>query len=248
MLRSLTTLKLQAVVAASLVLAQVASAALISENFQTDPFATPNPRWLATGTPVDVQWDSTAKNLKIGQSIIDMVSAADVVLPTTNQTAYLQYDFNPGNMSGSLAQATVMRQSNGAGYIVAPYIVEGPTSWYLGTLVPDSSTTCSLLPGTWYTVRVEMIDDTVNNQTLLTGSLLQGNTVLAGFVAHDSSAGRYKTHQGFSVAVYPGDNYHGINNNPYLLDNIEAGAVPEPASFGLLAGLAALGLARRRAR
>jgi hypothetical protein len=245
---SLTTLKLQAVATASLVLAQVASAALISETFQTDPFAAPNPRWSASNA--DVQWDATAENLKIGNCTVDMVSAATVFLPTTDQTAYLQYDFKPVGMSGSFAMTTAMRQSDGTGYGINPYIIGNLYGWFIdgAGVVLDSSTTCALSSGTWYTVRVDMINDTVNNQTLLTGSLLQGNTVLAGFVAHDSSAGRYTTHQGFKVSVYPGNGYGGIDVNPFLLDNIEAGAVPEPASFGLLAGLAALGLARRRAR
>ncbi len=224
---------------------------IFSDDFSTDPFDTSSPRWEITyqqdsgSKPV---WQSADENVKFIGKQSNMRTTGDFVLTTQQAGCYNQTDFMfTDAYNGSWIKLVAMLQSDGDGYKLGIFNhgSYNRTEWTKDsrlTKVAGDSVMSLLEADKWYILKVEMLDDSVNDKTVVRGYVYDKatSTLISSITLEDSSSSRLKTHQNMEIQVYPGN---GGGNTGAFVDN--AVATPEPATIGLMA-IGFAGLLRKK--
>ncbi len=228
-----------------------ANGAIFSDDFSTDPFASPA-RWAITYQQDSGSypgWNSTDGNVKFLRKQSNMRTTGNFILPTQQSGCYNQTDFMFTDASaGSWINVIAMLKADGSDGYRLGIFNHGSfsrTEWSSDsrlTRVAGDSIMALLSADTWYVLKVEMLDDTVNDKTVVKGYVYDKATssLISSITLEDTAATRLKTHQNMEIRVYPGN---GGWVTGAFVDN--AVAAPEPATIGLLS-MGMFGLLRRQ--
>ncbi len=227
------------------------AAVIFSDDFSTDPFAAPA-RWAITyqqDSGSYPSWNATDENVKFLRKQSNMRTTGNFILPTQQSGCYNQTDFMfTDAYNGSWINLVAMLTADGSdGYRLGVFNhgSYNRTEWSKDsrlTKVAGDSVMPLLSADKWYVLKVEMLDDTVNDKTVVKGYVYDKATssLISSITLEDTSASRLKTHQNMEIRVYPGN---GGWVSGAFVDN--AIAAPEPATVALLA-IGTLGFIRRK--